>query len=143
MQTHVIAGSLSFCIFSLGLFLGGGVRPLLMAAMKSEPALIGPILTQMFNRYNIVALGLSAACLVLEIISARSLPILLLAIAVTLVLALKLPLDESIKRREHSGQIRGVGNDGERLDVLHQIVEKATILIILLSLASFVLNAMS
>jgi hypothetical protein len=42
MQIRVMAGAFSFCIFSLGLFLGAGVRPLLMPAMKSEPALIGP-----------------------------------------------------------------------------------------------------
>ena len=49
MWIYVMAGALSFCIFRLVLFPGAGVRPLLMTAMKSEPALIGPRLTRMFQ----------------------------------------------------------------------------------------------
>ncbi len=135
-----MAGALSFCIFSLGLFLGEGVRPLLMMAMKSEPALIGPILTRMFSRYNIVALGLSVLSLILEMMSTPSLDRLLLTVALTLILALKLPFDKVIERRERAAQIRGIGEEGKRLDLLHKVVERATLAIIVLSFGSFVLN---
>jgi hypothetical protein len=140
MRIHVMAGALSFCIFSLGLFLGGAVRPLLMTAMKSEPALIGPILTRMFSRYNVVALGLSVLVLILEMMATPSLATLLLTVALTLILALKLPFDKVIERREKAAQIRGIGEEGKRLDRLHKVVEKATLAIIALSFASFVLN---
>jgi hypothetical protein len=100
MQIHVIVGALSFCIFGLGLFLGGEVRPILMIAMKSDPALIGPILTRMFSWYNLVALVLSALSLILETITTRSPARSFIAAALTLILALKLPFDKLIQRRE-------------------------------------------
>ena len=140
MQIHAITAALSFCIFGLGLFLGGGVRPLLMTAMKSQPALIGPIVTGMFSRYNILALGLSIVSLILEIVFTPSLTIILILSALTLVLALKVAFDVVIKRREGAAQIRGEGEEGKRLDHLHQIVERATLVVIVLSLGSFVLN---
>jgi hypothetical protein len=140
MWIHVMAGALSSCIFSLGLFLGAGVRPLLMTAMKSEPALIGPILTRMFSRYNIAALGLSVLSLILEMMSTPSPARLLLTVALTLILALKLPFDKVIERRERAAQVRGIGEEGKRLDLLHKVVEKATLAIVVFSLCSFVLN---
>ncbi len=140
MQIRVVAGALSFCIFSLGLFLGAGVRPLLMPAMKKEPALIGPIVTGMFSRYNVLALVLSMASVILEMVSPFSLTELVILVALTLLLALKVVFDIAIKRREGAAQIRGIGEEGTRLEVLHQIVEKATLAIIVLSLGSFFLN---
>lgn len=140
MHVQGIEASLFFCIFSLGLFLGAGVRPLLIAAMQREPALIGPILTAMFSRYNLLALALSGVCLVLEIVYAPSLVRLLLVGAITVVLALKLPIDKVVRRREGSGQVRGVGADGRQLDLLHKLVEGATAAILFLALASFILS---
>lgn len=139
MQIRVMAGALSFCIFSLGLFPGAGVRPLLMPAMKSEPALIGPIVTGMFSRYNITALGLSVLGLILEMTSKPSLTGLLLMVALALILALRVAFDIVIKCREGAGQIRGIGEEGKRLN-LQQIVERATLAIMVLSFGSFVLN---
>ena len=140
MQIHAIAGALSFSIFSLGLFLGAGVRPLLMPAMKSEPALIGPVLTGMFSRYNLVALGLSIVSLTLEMTSTPSLTELSLSASLTLILALKIAFDRVIERRERSAHIRGIGEEGKRLNLLHQIVERATLAVIVLSFSLFVLN---
>jgi hypothetical protein len=140
MHVQVIEASLFFFIFSLGLFLGAGVRPLLVAAMQKEPVLIGPILTAMFSRYNLLALTLSCVCLVLEAVYAPSLIRLILAGATTALLALKLPIDKVIKRREGSGQVRGVEAEGMQLDRLHQLVEGATAAILSLALASFVLS---
>ncbi len=57
MQIHVWPEHNRFASSSLGLFLGAGVRPLLMPAMKSEPALIGPILSGIFSRNNMIALA--------------------------------------------------------------------------------------
>lgn len=142
MQIHVIVGALSFCIFSLGLFLGGGVRPLLMPGMKTEPVLIGPIVTSMFSRYNLVALVLSVATLVLEIMFTSSLTGPLILGALTLTLALKVAFDVVIRRREGAAQIRGVGEEGKRLNLLHTTVERATLLVIVLSLAAFFLNVL-
>jgi hypothetical protein len=116
------------------------VRPLLMTAMKSEPALIGPILTRMFSRYNIIALGLSVSTLILQIMATPSLATLFLTGALTLILALKLPFDKVIERRERAAQIRGIGEEGKRLNLLHKVVERATLAIIALSFASFVLS---
>ena len=115
------------------------MRPLLMTAMKSEPALIGPILTRMFSRYNIIALGLSVSTLILQIMAPPSLATLFLTGALT-ILALKLPFDKVIERRERAAQIRGIGEEGKRLNLLHKVVERATLAIIALSFASFVLN---
>jgi hypothetical protein len=140
MLIHVIAEALSFCIVSLGLFLGAGVRPLLMPAMKSEPALIGPILTGMFSRYNIFALLLSVASLILELMSSSSLTERFILVGLTLLLVLKVAFDIVIKRREGAAQTRGIGEEGKQFDLLHQIVEKATLAIIVLSLGSFVLS---
>ena len=116
------------------------MRPLLMTAMKSEPALIGPILTRMFSRYNIIALGLSVSTLILQIMATPSLATLFLTGALTLILALKLPFDKVIERRERAAQIRGIGEEGKRLNLLHKVVERATLAIIALSFASFVLS---
>lgn len=140
MQIRVLAGALSFCIFSLGLFLGAGVRPLLMPAVKTEPALIGPILTGMFSRYNVIALVLSVASVILAMMSPSSRTERLILVALTLLLALKVVFDIIIKRREAAAQIRGIGAEGKRLDLLHQVVEKATLAIVVLALTSFVLN---
>ena len=140
MYIHILEGSLFLSIFSLGLFLGAGVRPLLMPAMKREPALIGPILTAMFSRYNLLALVLSATCLVLELMHPASISRLLLAGSLTLVLAFKVPFDKVVQRRERSGQVRGKGDDGEQLDRLHKVVEGATAVILVLSLASFIMT---
>lgn len=123
----------------MGVFLGGGVRPLLVSAMKSQPTLVGPILTSMFSRYNLMSLALAAACLTIEILSHRSLATPATAAALTSLIALKLPVDGVIRRREASGQVRREGNEGARLEWLHQAMEKATILIMLLSLVLFVL----
>ncbi|ADW71268.1 DUF4149 domain-containing protein [Granulicella tundricola] len=140
MQIHIFVGALSFCIFSLGLFLGAGVRPLLMPAMKSDPALIGPIVTGMFSRYNVLALALSGVSLILELMSSSSRTERFILIGLTLLLALKVAFDSVIKRREGAAQIRGRGEEGMQLDLLHQIVEKATLVIIVLSLGSFILS---
>ena len=142
MPIRVIAGALSFCIFSLGLFLGVGVRPLLMTAMKRAPALIGPIVTGMFRRYNMVALVLSGLSLMLEVGSMPSMARLLMLVALTLVLALKLAFDVVIKRREDAAQIRGIGEEGKRLNLLHEIVEKATVAVLVLSFGSFLLSVL-
>lgn len=122
MQMRVMAGALSFCIFSLGLFLGAGVRPLLMRAMKSDPGLIGPIITGMFSRYNITALGLSGASLRLAMMYTPSLTEIVLLVALALILALKVAFDSVIKRREGAGHIRGIDDEGRGLNRLHQIV---------------------
>ncbi|WP_263385097.1 hypothetical protein [Granulicella arctica] len=143
MWIHAIAGTLSFSIFSLGLFLGAGVRPLLMPAMKSEPALIGPVLTGMFSRYNLVALGLSIVSLIIEMTSAPSLTKVSVSASLTLILALKIAFDRVIKRRERSAQVRGIGEEGKRLNLLHQIVERATLVVIMLSFSLFVLNLLA
>ena len=139
MHPQAIEASFFFCIFSLGLFLGAGVRSLLMPAMREQPALIGPILTAIFSRYNLLALTLSVICLVLEMACHLSVVRVLTAGALTVVLALKLPIDRIVKRREGSGQVRGEGAEGQRLDVLHKIVEGATVAVLFLSLASFLL----
>ena len=140
LQIRVVAGALSFCIFSLGLFLGAGVRSLLMPAMKREPALIGPIVTGMFSRYNLFALALSAMILILEVMSKPSLTECFIAAALTLILALKVGFDTVIRGREGAGDIRGLGEEGRRLNLLHQIVERATLAVLVLSLGSFVLD---
>lgn len=140
MQANVIVGALAFCVFSLGLFLGGGVRPLLIAAMKREPALIDPIITAMFGRYNVLALGLSVICFAIEIFGPHAWSTISVSAGLVLVLALKLPFDRVIRSRESSGQVRGMGSEGMRLDSLHKIVERATAVILLLALALFVLT---
>ena len=139
MHVEAIEASLFFCILSLGLFLGAGVRSLLLPAMKEQPALIGPILTAMFSRYNLLALALSVICLVLVVGYYSSLVRILVAGALTVALALKLPIDRSVKRREGSGQVRGRGTEGKQLEVLHKVVEGATVVVLILALASFVL----
>ena len=143
MHTQVIEGSLFLSIFSLGLFLGAAVRPLLIDAMNREAVLIGPILTGMFSRYNVLALTLSLVCLALQLLYPASLTRLSLTVALTVLLGLKLPIDQVVKRREGSGQIRGEGSEGMQLESLHKTVEAATGVILLLSLASFVMSAMS
>jgi hypothetical protein len=143
MQIHAVAGALSFCIFSLGLFLGAAVRPLMLPAMKSAPALIGPIVTGMFSRYNIFALGLSVLSLILERMSKPSLTGFFISVALTLILALKVAFDIVIKGREAAGQIRGAGEEGKRLNLLHQIVERATLAVVVLSFGSFVLDLLA
>ena len=140
MQVRVMAAAFSFCIFSLGLFLGAGVRPLLMLAGKSEPGLIGPIVTGMFSRYNILALGLSAASFSLEMTAQPSPTELFLMVELASILALKVAFDIVIKRREGAGQIRGIGEEGRRLDRLHQSVERMTLAVMVLSFGTFVLN---
>jgi hypothetical protein len=137
MQPQAIEASLFFCIFSLGAFLGAGVRSLLMPAMRDQPALVGPILTAMFSRYNLLALALAAICLSLEGAHHPSLLRLFTAAALTLTLSLKLPIDTIVKRREGSGQVRGQGLEGKRLDILHKLAEGATVAVLILSLASF------
>ena len=140
MHIQALEASLFFCIFSLGLYLDAGVRSLLMPAMREQPALIGPILTAMFSRYNLLALALSAVGFVLEVTSHPSPVRLLLSGALTLVLASKLPIDGVVRRRESSGQVRGQGAEGSRLDLLHKMVEGATVVILFLALASFILT---
>ena len=139
MHHQSVEAALFFCIFSLGLFLGAGVRSLLMPAMREHPALIGPIITAIFSRYNLLALALSAICLALEVVYQPSPASLLSAGALTVVLALKLPIDRIVKRREGSGQVRGQGVQGDQLEVLHKLVEGATVAVLVLSLASFIL----
>ena len=107
--------------------------------MREQPALMGSILTAMFSRYNLLALALSGVSLVLEVIYEPSWIRLLTAGALTAVLALKLPIDRLVKRREGSGQVRGEGAEGKQLDRLHKLVEGATVAVLFLALASFLL----
>jgi hypothetical protein len=60
-------------------------------------------------------------------------------VALALILALRVAFDIVIKCREGAGQIRGIGEEGKRLN-LQQIVERATLAIMVLSFGSFVLN---
>ena len=143
MHSQAIEAALFFCIFSLGLFLGAGVRSLLMPAMREQPALIGPILTAMFSRYNLLSLALAAICLTLEIAHHQPLPRVLTAGALTVTLGLKLPIDKAVQRREHAGQVRGRGVEGNQLDVLHKVVEGATVAILVLALTSFLFTLLA
>jgi hypothetical protein len=108
-----VTGALSFCTFSLGLFLERAVRPLGVTAMRDEPVLIGLTLTRISSRYNILALALSGLCLILEIMSPPSLRRLLLEAALTTILALKRPFDNLISHRQRAGHVRRIGVEGK------------------------------
>jgi hypothetical protein len=139
-MTNAIAAALSFFIFGLGLFLGAGVRRLLLEAVSRQPELIGSLLTRIFSLYNRLSLVLGVICVVLDALSPTSSVLMGVTIGLTATLALKLPIDSLIDRRERLGQVRGVGSEGRTLDRLHRVVEVATIVVLALAAAAFVLS---
>jgi hypothetical protein len=139
-MTNIVVASITFFIFGLGLFLGAGVRRLLLEDVKRQPELTGSLLTRIFSLYNSLSLVLALVCVALDVLSPTSSLLTGVTIGLAATLALKLPIDSLIKTREHSGQVRGVGGEGRALHKLHRMVEVATIGVLALAAAAFVLS---
>jgi hypothetical protein len=72
-----------------------------------------------------IASGVAVLTLMLTTdISSSSLTERSILIGLMLLLALKVAFDIVIKRREGAAQVRGIGEEGKRLNLLHQIVER-------------------
>ena len=140
MTSNAFVAAISFFIFGLGVFLAAGVRPLLLKGVEIQPEFIRSVLTSIFSRYNSVSLVLAVSCIVVQLLSSTSLSLMAATVGLSAMLALKLPIDSVIRKREHAGQIRGFGTDGRKLDTLHRIVEGATIGVFLLALATLAIS---
>jgi len=140
MTNNAFVAAISFFIFGLGVFLVAGVRPLLLKGVERQPEFVGSVLTSIFSRYNAVSLVLAISCIIVQLLSSTSLLLMAASGGLAATLALKLPIDSVIRRRENSGHIRGVGTEGRKLDALHRIVEGATIGVLVFALATLVLS---
>jgi hypothetical protein len=109
-----------FLIFGLGIFLGAVVRSLLIRGRSKQPEFAAAVLTSVFSRYNELCLILAAVCIVLQLLSSRSYALIAITAGLVLILGVKLSIDSVIRNRERSGELRSLGKEGGKLDILHR-----------------------